>query len=458
MISLSRFLQFEEDIKNTFIQALKELGENSGWSVEFNVFLKNPQYSTDVDIAIKHKNRLVAIAEIKASDRLETFKNAKQQAFLIHMRIQCPYYMVITQNKWGLFGDKRKPILEENHLIQIKDIKDILGSIPKDSEFDESKWEKAIKDLIDKIAEINDDNIDTKRIAEAIRNLSEQRIIHSEDKHIIFPQKIEDEFFQALLPSIKEDELCRFSSFNSIFRTVSQKSHSMCSIIAMNDKSETSYVSDYFQEHGNLYPGASYLNSSDNWNRCFITSCCTISRANDFTMMRLYGDNAAGVTYKYRIDKNRLNNGFILKPVSYQRSNGDHPELDIIHSILAINVSGYVVSLQNLSIWQHFFKPKEYAFEEEVRLLYILPDNPDNSSGKIIWVLNSDFNVITPIITFPVADPNRILPLIIEEIILGPKLIERDNNLEQIKYLMKLNQIENYQNITVEISPISHYR
>ena len=457
MISSSHHIRKEEDLLNEFSHAFNELDAN-GWSAVFEPRFQWMKRAIRPDIVIKKDGRMIIVCELKLSSFHDAYKAAEEQALMYCQILQCPYYLAITNEKYALFDKNNNKITGRDKLLDSQDLKEILTSVKFDENFNKDEWDKAIDDLIKEINNIDDEIIDKSGIIDSLSQLSNNVIIHPEDRQIDFPPQMEDAFFQTLLPDLNEDELCRFSTFNSLFRTISQKKHSMCSIIAMNDKSEISYVSDYFQNNGGIYPGASYLNSPENWNTCFITSCCGINRANDFTMMRLYGDNAAGIVYKYKIDVNRIKNGFILKPVSYQRDNGSHPELEIINKLLAISVNGYVVTLQNLSVWQHFFKPKEYAFEEEVRLLYKLPEDNENSSSDIIWILNSEFNVITPIINFPVTETDKILPLIIEGITLGPKMTERESNLHQIQYLMALNKIENHSKTTITLSPVTHYR
>lgn len=456
MVGLSDYIQFERKMQRIFSDAIAELGKGRGWSVSFNDRFRAFNASIEVDIVIKKDHRIFAIAEIKATKGKDVFNQAKVQAKLTAEILQCPYFFVITASEYGFFGIENQKKEKCDRLISVSDIVGILNNSLNQQDFSENEWEKSINKLIEYVNGLNHPELDKNAIIQAIKGLFRNKIIYSIDKHIEFLPSDEYSLFNALLPDFTENKLCRFTSFNSLFRTINYKSHSMCSIVAMNDKSETSYVGNYLREHGN-YPGASYLSSPDNWNQCFITSCCKIQRADDFTMLRLYSDNTKGVVLKYKLDRNLLKKGFILKSVSYQRENGDHPELNILQCLLAIKVGGFTVTLKSLNIWQHFFKPKEYAFEEEVRLLYQLPTD---SSGvnSIKWIVNSEFNIMTPIVTFPVLSTDNQVPLIIEGIILGPKLIEREINQRQTLYLLKANDIMNASNIVVEISSIQHYR
>lgn len=453
------YIEFEKQVKGIFLDSIKELGKDSGWSIYFNYkFYEFRHQRIEVDIVIKKEDRIFAIAEIKISDSFyaQALKVARQSAFLL----QCPYFFIILPEKYEFFDIDGRLIKKDEKLITSKDIFKILKDDPYDQTYTEDKWQNSIKELIRFINEIDENCINKEKVRQAVEKLSDNKKVYDKDKHIEFNSSDEDIFFNALLPDYEEG-LCRFTSFNSLFRTLNTKCHSMCSIIAMNDKSEISYVRDYLSDLGN-FPGASYLSSPENWNQCFITSCCKIERYKDFTMMRLYGDNASGVVLKYEVNKTLLNktllnNGFILKSVSYQRDNGTHPELDIIQKLLDIKIAGYNVVLKTLSVWQHYFKPKEYAFEEEVRLLY-RPNEDNKDKTNIMWILNSEFNIITPIISIPIDSENNLLPLIIKGITLGPKVIEQESNQKQVKYLLEINKIKGYENIDIDNSVIKHYR
>lgn len=258
----------------------------------------------------------------------------------------------------------------------------------------------------------------------------------------------EDTLFLNLLGSYTKEKLCRFTTVNSIFRTCNEKEQSMCCIICMNDRSETSYTVRKLDTPENV----------EEINKCFILSCCDEDRANDFTMLRLYADDAKGVCLEYTVDYDLLKKEeLVLAPISYARNRQqEHPELDFIRSILDNKIQKKRLKLRKLSVWRHFFKPYEYSDEQEVRLLFFR--NDDNP--KLKWIYESHFGIITPIITFSVEKNNNRFPLKLDKITLGPIAKSADVNVDQLALLVKSNNIEISGDIEslVANSPIEHYR
>ena len=121
-------------------------------------------------------------------------------------------------------------------------------------------------------------------------------------------------------------------------------------------------------------------------------------------------------------------------------------------------VSGRNFEIRNLNSWLHFFKPSEYAVEEEVRLLYEMNDGSllDTTNGK--WIYNTSNGIIAPIVRFPITMTNSNFPLLLERIVLGPNLKERAINKEQLLLMIKYGQIEVADNFEITFSDINSYR
>ena len=274
-------------------------------------------------------------------------------------------------------------------------------------------------------------------------------VISNEPESFSFANEAdEDALFLNLLGSYTKERLCRFVTVNSIFRTCNDKEQSMCCIVCMNDRSGTNYTVQKLDTPENV----------EEINKCFILSCCDEDRANDFTMLRLYADDAKGVCMEYSIDYDLLEkNGFVLAPISYaQNEQQKHPELDFIRNILDNKIHGKRLKLKKLSIWRHFFKPYEYSDEQEVRLLFFRNSN----FPKLKWIYESHFGIITPIITFSVEKNNNQFPLKLDKITFGPIAKSADVNVDQLALLIKSNGIEVSGNSDslVSNSPIEHYR
>ncbi len=186
-------------------------------------------------------------------------------------------------------------------------------------------------------------------------------------------------------------------------------------------------------------------------------------------MWRLYGDDGKGVclVYERNEDSSVMSEGFECRKVSYEGSDA----FSTIDDISKIKLYGFQLEWRRLDLWGLFVKSKQFAIEEEVRLLYHHKQNtkvsleqdacPENSSTeeavtkapenpRIKWVLNGCYDIIIPVALF---EP-RTFPLRLKKIILGPNISEPEVNKIQIKTLLERKGI----NVTVEISNIKDYR
>ena len=459
------FDKFKAEYQKLFAEALRVMPANEEWSSKDNY--SRSRYSLEIDILITKEGKPYAAVELKSTQHL--YNRGVVQVLRIANYYHIPYAFVVTPEKFGFLSSKGDVIFERHTNITPKDIINCLSSsLPAD--FSEEQWSRKIDEVIKTIQQSDDEIINNKslEICSVLESMKDKDLYQysKKDLKIKLNDAIEESLFGALLGRYAKDKVCRFTTLSSVFRTVNTKKHSMCSIVAMNDKSETSYVNDYFVQQG--FNSLKHLVlGPDDWNHCFITSCCDEGRMNDFTMMRLYADDVRGVSIMYSINHNLLDNSnFTLRPVSYQRKDLTHPELDILIALLSIKVGNYSLKLRSLNRWKHFFKPKEYAIEQEVRLLYQSPqsavdnekEQPANPTPNLIWILNPEFNIITPLVEFDITTGHNQYPLEFEELTLGAKMKESDTNQLQLRELFSINNIENGTNVNVNQSDISHYR
>ena len=181
-----------------------------------------------------------------------------------------------------------------------------------------------------------------------------------------------------------------------------------------------------------------------------------MSKKDDLNMWRLYGDDSKGVCLWYKVD-DELPDHFFLAKVSYAK-NGTHAELSYLSSKMGKGVCGRNFEIRNLNSWLHFFKPSEYAVEEEVRLLYEMNDGSlfDATNGK--WIYDTSNGIIAPIVRFPIIKADCRFPLVFERIVLGPNLKERSINKEQLLLMFKYGQINVTDNFEIIYSDINSYR
>ena len=285
---------------------------------------------------------------------------------------------------------------------------------------------------------MNDEFIDEMSGGEIseIRSLfTEESLVYDEKSASIWlSQEAEDNLFKILLhQKNRNDDLnhvCRFTSLNSLFLSMRDGNHVMCSITCMNDKGEMSYADKYVG-----YGAFSHsTNGIKEDNDCFILSCCSRDMIDNLTMWRLYGNDGKGVCLEYDVDWTKIDNKtFFLAPVSYGVSMGNHPTLDYIRSIRHWRLNGWSFELKRWHIWKHFFKSHLFKEEQEVRLLYIWTEG---SQDKVEWIMDSTNNIVSRLCKFPIKDGR--LPMILSKAIIGPKCPEQGSNVDQFNYMNSL--------------------
>ncbi|MDE6006611.1 MAG: DUF2971 domain-containing protein [Muribaculaceae bacterium] len=452
--------EFEQKIQELFEKAVDALPKEERWKAERNVF--SEMRSVEADMVISKEGLPYAIVEIKSSTRPEAAERGQVMARRIAAYFNAPFFFVATPTKFIFSRTDGFELAEKDRRITPEDIISLL-SRPFERKFDRKEWQRQISEIEGYVENTEDAELKKKegKILQTLESLKnpDNYSVNDETGKVELTPETEQKLFDSLLGLYKKKHVCRFTTLASLFRTVNNRSQSMSSIVSMNDKSETSYATNYLMRQGFGLITRRISGPAD-WNNTFITSCCDQERENDVTMLRLYADDAKGVCIRYKIDKLDKYPGFILRPVSYQRKDGTHPELEIVIQLLNINVNSYTLTLPALSIWQHFFKPKEYEFEKEVRLLY-RKDQIGGNTPEPIWILNEEFNIISPIITFSIKEGENAYPLQIEALTLGPKMREAETNAIQLSYLLGPHAPEPLAvapKVTVTLSDITHYR
>ncbi len=81
-------------------------------------------------------------------------------------------------------------------------------------------------------------------------------------------------------------------------------------------------------------------------------------------------------------------------------------------------------------VWRHFFKPHDYDYEKEIRLLYI----HQKTDREKKWIIGEPYSIVNPMVIFDLSKNE--FPLKITEVMLGPKRLERDLNKSQLEQLI----------------------
>ena len=311
-----------------------------------------------------------------------------------------------------------------------------------------------------KIVELADEvitSINKDLVHKIIGLFSEENIEYDEGKaSISLKQEAEDDLFRILL--LQDDDLgivkhvCRYSSLNSLFLTMRDGCHAMCSITCMNDKGELSYA-DKYVSYGAYSISTQTIVENNN---CFILSCCKQDMVDNLKMWRLYGNEGRGVCLEYDVDISKIDNkDFFYGPVSYGRGKNDHPKLNFIRNLRHWKKNGWGFELKRWYIWKHFFKSYLFKDEEEVRLLFI---NIEESKENVEWIMDSTNNIASRICKFLITD-NR-FPMILTKAIIGPKCHEQGSNVDQFNYMNRQTKTmsESWLKPAIKPSGIEDYR
>lgn len=451
-----QYQNFEKERLIEFQKIIDLLPKQDDWSIECNVIKKTRGQENEADAIISKDGQKYALVEVKMSrkdiSRILASTRRKAEVF------NCPRIFIVFKETFFFFNTADN-YLNLNSIPFDKDkIKEYLLS-NFDNEFNKDEWADFFRGLSQELAGTRIDREDVKSALSKIVECTPQK----EGNQLIVHPILVDKLFDSLLEEYKGDRLCRFTSLGSLFRTINEQKQSLCSIVCMNDKSEINYISNYLLEHKYI---STKLHSGKvgDANQSFILSCCDIAKKEDLTMMRLYADDAKGVVLSYHIDRKKLNTYpmFILKKINYQMEDGSHPELNLIGTILKKNFGGYSISLPGLLKWSHFFKPKEYAVEEEVRLLFYDAGNQKYLGTDSKWIHDQTYNIMAQIRLFDITNKKKsIFPFFIESILLAPKMLEAEINQEQLEVLINdrdINVGSAPNSSLIELSKITHYR
>lgn len=461
----------ESVVVKRFAHVLSKLNRENGsrkWTYIRNAVVRGKiGFASDIDIVIFRDDKLYANVEIKRSlNNSEVQKKALDIANRVSTQLNTALFIVCSPDELFFSSCLNNNI---NHIANCteKTISEVLNL-----KTDKEAHDVTVDDFKAFVSQvISSSSLSQEKKATLNQFLAQDtnyNITNSEDGTYSIDDAVgscfEDEFFLTLLGgAFNGSKLCRYTSLSSFFRSCNEQAQSMCGIACMNDKTEVSYVTDWVGNQNTP------LDSARDSNGCYILSCCDISQVDDLTMWRLYGNDANGVCLCYDVEKTKME-GFILAPICYAKPDGSHPELDIIKNIMNNFISNRRIKLKRYSVWKHFFKPYEYSVEHEVRLLFqsYCQKQEDYDYGKNQippfkrkWIHNDSFNIIAPIVTFDITSVENTFPLVLNKVILGPKLQEQETNKSQLDCLVETKGIKCTINdiaLFANFSSIKHYR
>ncbi len=264
---------------------------------------------------------------------------------------------------------------------------------------------------------------DVKKLVEGWVKTSEQ-FFEIEKESFVLTEEAEQSLFRAILGRTPT-QLCRFSSFRSVFRILKNGKLYLNNIMNMNDKTEGAYYDSY------LSGPDKNTDVSANMIEYFIMSCSDTKKASDFDMWRLYGNDTKGCCILFSYNKSKSYD-FKIFPISYARKDGKHPEVEFINNLVTKALDrGERIVIKRLDEWKLFFKPYEYHNEKEIRILRSYGQNTNGFEEE--YFINEQYGIASKSLAFGFND----FPLKLDKIILGPGLPEKEANMAMFEELLR---------------------
>lgn len=301
-----------------------------------------------------------------------------------------------------------------------------------------------------------------KRIAKKVGVKQEYSYTYKDatQKTFSYTPKDEEEFFRLFfLNGSQPKQVCRYCNFETLYQILSNKTIRLFGLNGMNDKSEYKYAYDCFFNGGDLVQPF-----EEQMNKTYILSCSLKNRRDDLELWRLYGDDGKGVCLIFDIlDKNNI---FVIAKTIYEYTRLNNKKIKNDKWLLLQNLTeglkkiGLPFNFINQNKWLPFFKSGDYCYEQEIRLMYEECSNVHSSKD---WIIAKSNNILTPYMQFNLLSQvenieNSSFPLILKEIIIGPKCPEKSMNQIQILDMIQRDSALKGMGLSVKISEINNYR
>uniref|UniRef100_UPI00404A69CC DUF2971 domain-containing protein n=1 Tax=Flavobacterium sp. TaxID=239 RepID=UPI00404A69CC len=453
------------EFRETISKFKERLSENLDTKNEFRLVVEDnwnlPHGIALFDLVLYRKSNPYAVFEFsQKTSKQDDFQRRKSILFNA-LKITKARFGIIVEDNSNILFDKGNR-LEEHQTTSFEElIKTLLN--PKPISFDKFLKEHFAEHIITLASNLNSHFIEflkTSKLADKIQfDKDSNTIIFSDNNQGL--SSFENKFFNHLLGDFNDKYICRYTSLETIYQSLNGVSYRMSGIVGMNDKTEVNYVDTYLDGFEKPISKLHHKSVSALNNR-YITSCTLHSNKDNLTMWRLYADDSKGTCLVFKTRGKKLNNHVLLQKVSYANEHGIHPELEFLKWLKNYfeDYTGLPFEFRKLPYWKHFFKPFEYSIEQEVRLLII--DNEELEFIKKDWLLTHSHKILNPVIDFKLNHPD--FPIILEEIILGPKCPEAETNMVQFQELIRRKRDElkygrTYApSIDVSLSKIKNYR
>lgn len=252
---------------------------------------------------------------------------------------------------------------------------------------------------------------------------------------------------------IYTEDICRYSSLDSLFSTLKHGTFRMNGLPGMNDKDE-GLLSWNLINVVNKLPTDTVKRRKGLINNAFIISYSSKDKIDDLTQWRLYGDDAKGVCCVFSVRTDKIAERFFLHSIKYIDipPDGNSTSDDLLAELKKYVDNQTDLQYSDISPIIFYYKHKNYEPEAEVRLLV---DNKKTSAYstppyKREWLLTYSNNIPNPYIDIPIKD----FPLKLEKILLGPNMNDIDTIQVQLETMLEQLGID----AVVEPSKITNYR
>lgn len=256
--------------------------------------------------------------------------------------------------------------------------------------------------------------------------------------------------FNELIKDIPSGTIYRYTSAATLFATLDNESQRMFAVEGMNDKEDCSFLEKKIYNEDERMLVKTYIPHNVDM---YITSFTKISE-DKLSMWRMYGNETKGVCLECSIQE-KVEEGFYLRKVIYEGEPNYELLVSFIKTIREHFNRFFVFNYWNL--WKAFFKSKNYAEEQEVRLLFI----PSQSSIKEIrdietkWVRTDANQIVNQCVDFK-GERFKYYPIKIEKVYLGANYPEQALNIVQLNKMAKGTQ--KMKDIIIVPSSITNYR
>ncbi|MCQ2077339.1 MAG: DUF2971 domain-containing protein [Bacteroidaceae bacterium] len=272
----------------------------------------------------------------------------------------------------------------------------------------------------------------------------ENLIFEEQVLHLDFVSELH--LFNILVGRIREQEICKYTTLDTLFQILSNQTYRMQGLAGMNDKGERNFLRTKLYEGYSEKRYNDYLVSQkEGESMSYIMSCTSMSKCDHLEMWRLYADDAKGVCLVFECGDREKD--FMLLPIRYDRDadarNEETAPFRFIKDIVKeLEKIGVLFVFKYFDRWASCFKSGDYGYEKEIRLVY--PSRPsDGTHESKEWLLTRPNSIINPFVEFALTDAKakekkiQKLPLKLKKIYLGPKCPEQETNIEQIRLMIK---------------------